>query len=95
MRALVNGITSLPREKATAAAVLQLVRRHWQIENRSHWIREVLLRKDDSHGNKKAIVQVLIAFRCAAPLSCTRNTNRAASGSAASTTVSLRTLGRL
>jgi predicted transposase YbfD/YdcC len=66
VRTVVYGITSLPRERADAAAVLKLVRSHWQIENRSHWIRDVLLREDASHSSKNTIVQVLTAFRCAA-----------------------------
>ena len=44
---IVYGVTSLPPERANAERLLQLVRGHWAIENRSHWVRDVMSK--DSH----------------------------------------------
>ncbi len=40
------GITSLDREQAGPAELLRRNRGHWQIENRSHWVRDVTFRED-------------------------------------------------
>ena len=37
---VVYGVTSLAAERATPARLLALVRGQWQIENRSHWVRD-------------------------------------------------------
>ena len=37
----VYGITSLSAQRAGAASLQRLVRGHWSIENRSHWVRDV------------------------------------------------------
>lgn len=37
------GVTSLAPAQADAARLLGLVRGHWQIENRLHWVRDVTL----------------------------------------------------
>lgn len=42
----VYGISSLLPHQASAARLLELVRRHWHIENRLHWRRDVTLRED-------------------------------------------------
>ncbi len=65
-RTLAYGITSLSRRQAGAAAILKLVRSHWQIENGSHWVRDTLFREDESRSSKPILVQVLSGFRCAA-----------------------------
>ena len=65
-RSVVYGITSLSRERAGAATIAKLVRGHWQIENGSHWVRDTLLREDESRSSKKTIVQALTGVRCAA-----------------------------
>ena len=36
-----HGLTSLPPERAGAAEILDLARRHWEIENRLHHVRDV------------------------------------------------------
>lgn len=41
-------ITSLRPQKASPAQLLQLVRGHWSIENRSHWVRDVTFDEDRS-----------------------------------------------
>jgi predicted transposase YbfD/YdcC len=40
-RETVYGVTSLEVGRADAGRLLQLVRHHWHIENRSHWVRDV------------------------------------------------------
>ena len=42
----VHGLTSLPPEQATAEFVLSLVRGHWSIENRVHYVRDVSYDED-------------------------------------------------
>lgn len=42
----VYGITNLSPLQASAAQLLELVRRHWTIENRLHWRRDVTLGED-------------------------------------------------
>jgi len=41
-------ITSLNAQQATPAQLLQRVRSHWSIENRSHWVRDVTFDEDRS-----------------------------------------------
>jgi predicted transposase YbfD/YdcC len=41
-------ITSVPREQADAAQLLEWNRSHWGIENRSHYVRDVTLGEDAS-----------------------------------------------
>lgn len=65
-RTLVYGITSLGRKAAGAQRLLSLTRKHWEIENRSHWIRDTLFREDESRSSQSTLVQVLTGLRCAA-----------------------------
>lgn len=60
---VVCGVTSLPREQADAATLLEMVRAHWGIENRSHWIRDVLWQEDQCRAHTGSLPQVLAAFR--------------------------------
>ncbi len=52
------GITNLPREYANAKRLLGLNRKHWSIENRLHYRRDVTLGEDASqlrsHGARRA-----------------------------------------
>lgn len=41
-------ITSLPPERAGAARLLDIWRGHWGIENRLHWVRDVVFGEDQS-----------------------------------------------
>jgi predicted transposase YbfD/YdcC len=41
-------ITSLSPHQASPARLLELVRGHWSIENRSHWVRDVTFDEDRS-----------------------------------------------
>lgn len=57
------GVTSLTPQQADAARLLQLVRRHWSIENRTHWVRDVTFDEDRSTVRCGNIPQVMAALR--------------------------------
>ena len=57
------GVTSLPPERADAARLLQIMRQHWHIENRSHWVRDVTYGEDHSQVRVDSIPQVMAALR--------------------------------
>lgn len=42
------GVTSLPAHQADPAQIARLLRGHWQIENRLHWVRDTAYREDHS-----------------------------------------------
>ena len=63
---IVYGVTSLPPGRADAAALLRLLRGHWTIENRLHWVRDVTFDEDRSQARSGAIPQVMAALRNAA-----------------------------
>jgi predicted transposase YbfD/YdcC len=44
----VYGLTSLSAQRANASQLLTLARGHWNIENRSHWVRDVTFGEDQS-----------------------------------------------
>lgn len=60
---VVYGVTSLPPERATPGRVLDLVRGHWHIENKSHWVRDVTFDEDRSQVRCGSIPQVMAALR--------------------------------
>lgn len=60
---VVYGVTSLSREKAGAEELLKLVRGHWQIENQSHWVRDVTFGEDHSQVRIGNIPQAMAALR--------------------------------
>ena len=60
---VVYGVTSLPSERATPGRVLDLVRGHWSIENKSHWVRDVTFDEDRSQVRCGSIPQVMAALR--------------------------------
>ena len=60
---LVYGVTSLSAERATPERLLELVRGHWAIENRSHWVRDVTYDEDRSQVRSGNIPQVMAALR--------------------------------
>jgi predicted transposase YbfD/YdcC len=62
-REVVYGVTSLSREQATAKELLKLVRGHWQIENRLHWVRDVTYGEDHSQVRKGNLPQAMAALR--------------------------------
>jgi hypothetical protein len=56
-------ITSLSPQQATPAQLLQLVRGHWGIENRLHWVRDVTFDEDRCQIRTGAAPQVMAALR--------------------------------
>jgi len=60
---VVVGVTSLGPERADAARLLALVRGQWQIENQSHWVRDVTFDEDRSQVRCGSIPQVMAALR--------------------------------
>lgn len=60
---VVYGVTSLSPERATPERVLGLVRGHWQIENKSHWVRDVTFDEDRSQVRCGNIPHVMAALR--------------------------------
>jgi predicted transposase YbfD/YdcC len=60
---VVLGITSLPRERAGAKALLGLIRGHWGIENGLHGVRDGTLREDASRIRKGSATQVMAIVR--------------------------------
>ena len=60
---VVVGVSSLTPERADAARLLAVVRGHWSIENRSHWVRDVTFDEDRSQVRCGNIPQVMAALR--------------------------------
>lgn len=65
-RTVVYGITSLGRSAAGAQRLLALTRKHWEIEDQSHWVRDTDFREDECRSSQATLVQVLTDLRCAA-----------------------------
>ena len=57
------GITSLAPQDASAEDLLTLRRGHWTIENKVHWIRDVVFGEDASQVRTGGIPQVMAALR--------------------------------
>jgi predicted transposase YbfD/YdcC len=60
---VIYGVTSLGRERAEASQLLELVRQHWHIENKSHHVRDVTFDEDRSQVRVGSIPQVMAALR--------------------------------
>jgi hypothetical protein len=60
---VVYGVTSLGPERATPEHLLTLVRGQWQIENKSHWVRDVTFDEDRAQMRCGNIPQVMAALR--------------------------------
>ena len=60
---MVYGVTSLAPERVTPGRLLELVRGHWRIENKSHWVRDVTFDEDRSQVRCGDIPQVMAALR--------------------------------
>ena len=56
-------ITSLSPQQATPTQLLHLVRGHWGIENRLHWVRDVTFDEDRCQIRTGAAPQVMAALR--------------------------------
>ncbi len=59
-------VTSVPRWEAAGPRLLDWVRGHWSIENRSHHVRDVTLGEDASRIRKGSGPEVMAALRNAA-----------------------------
>jgi predicted transposase YbfD/YdcC len=57
------GITSLSKDKADAAQLLFLIRRHWEIENSLHHVRDVTFNEDRCRVRNRKKAQGMAAFR--------------------------------
>ena len=60
---VVYGVTSLSPERADPGCLLGLVRGHWCIENKSHWVRDVTFDEDRSQVRSGNIPQLMAALR--------------------------------
>jgi hypothetical protein len=56
-------VTSLPPERADARRLLGLLRGHWGIENKVHYVRDVTFDEDRSQVRRDAAPQVMAAGR--------------------------------
>lgn len=56
-------MTSLAPTQASPARLLALVRAHWTIENRLHWVRDVTFDEDRSQIRRGAGPQVMATLR--------------------------------
>jgi predicted transposase YbfD/YdcC len=59
----VYAVTSLTPAQASPAALLRLWRRHWLVENRLHWVRDVVFAEDASTTHTAHAPQALAVFR--------------------------------
>lgn len=59
---IVYGMTNVPRNKADAKRHFELNRKHWYIENRLHWRRDVTLGEDASQVRSHGAPEVLAAL---------------------------------
>ena len=60
---IVYGLTSLAPDQLDLAKVLTRWRGHWGIENREHWVRDVLMAEDACRVHQSTRSQVLAALR--------------------------------
>ena len=56
-------ITSLTRDRADAGRLAELIRGHWKIENRLHYVRDVAMGEDACRVRTGSSPQVLAALR--------------------------------
>jgi predicted transposase YbfD/YdcC len=57
------GVTSLTAEHATPTQIAALLRGHWHIENRLHWVRDVTYREDHSQVRTGNAPQTMATLR--------------------------------
>jgi hypothetical protein len=58
-------ITTMPPDMAPPALLLQDWRAHWQIENQSHWVRDVVFGEDAAQIRTGGLPEVLALLRSA------------------------------
>lgn len=56
-------ITSLSPENGPPAKLMTLVRDHWAIENRSHWVRDVTFDEDRSQVRTRSAPRMMAILR--------------------------------
>jgi predicted transposase YbfD/YdcC len=59
----VYAVTSLEQRRADAQVLMKIMRGHWTIENKSHWVRDVTYDEDRSQVRRGSIPQVMAALR--------------------------------
>jgi len=59
---IIHGVTSLPPELAGPAALNHYQRRHWTVENRLHWTRDVTFHEDSSQLRTGTAPRALATF---------------------------------
>ena len=57
------GITSLSPSQASAAQLLTLLRQHWTIENRVHWVRDVVFAEDAAQTRRGHLPHIMATLR--------------------------------
>jgi predicted transposase YbfD/YdcC len=60
---VVHGVTSLTAEQAAPEMIARFIRRHWGIENKTHWVRDVVYREDHQHAYTGTGVHVMATLR--------------------------------
>lgn len=60
---IVHGITSLDTTQASAETLARWVRAHWSIENRLHYVRDVVFAEDDQHAYTGASAHAMAMIR--------------------------------
>jgi DDE_Tnp_1-associated/Transposase DDE domain len=60
---IVYAVTSLPADLAAPVHLNHYTRRHWTVENRLHWVRDVTFREDSSQLRTGSAPRVVATFR--------------------------------
>jgi predicted transposase YbfD/YdcC len=60
---IVYGVTSLAADQATPDDLARLIRTHWTVENKSHWVRDVVYREDHQYAYAGTGAQVMATVR--------------------------------
>lgn len=60
---VVHGVTSLTSDQVSPEQLADLVRAHWRVENKSHWVRDVVYREDHQHAYAGTGAQVMAMVR--------------------------------
>ena len=59
----IYGVSSISSKNASPERLLELNRKHWSIENKSHYVRDVTFAEDESRARKGAGPHVLSTLR--------------------------------